>query len=431
MPVALQSRGFTMKHQPAQLHETMAFIARDHAEMVNTLAIALAIESDRSLQVQLQKLARASDGQSFMVSQLRSRAWLKLGNDRRITVHRERVDGLKTVDLDLALGSNPDLTDTLQHTLSRTALATASELLDPVWEMDAMPSREQYAVLRQWAPLLEQLAYKSSARILNLLDALRPEIIKHLTAGAQGTNPRLSAYWSGLHVVAHLTLLASEPEARPWLTDMASQFRWTMWTPTFPLLRERTVWLAACAARSAVAFGEPVIGQYLTTLSKAEHPMKAFDALFGLVAIALDDQAAAGPIVLELQSFRDTLLDRSWAYFNYFELAYNDAIRTISRPDPGDRIADVEVEGLHLLPQSILGLATPAALRMDPAHFSPSGQFVGFSMLPVIISTMLEDHYPAASASRASLDVSEDEIADIVRRAWIPTARSAALGELN
>jgi hypothetical protein len=53
MPVALQSRGFTMKHQPAQLHETMAFIARDHAEMVNTLAIALAIESDRSLQVQL------------------------------------------------------------------------------------------------------------------------------------------------------------------------------------------------------------------------------------------------------------------------------------------------------------------------------------------------------------------------------------------
>ncbi len=216
MPVALQSRGFTMKHQPAQLHETMASIARDHAEMVNTLAIALAIESDRSLQVQLRKLARASNGQSFMVSQLRSRAWLKLGNDRRITVHRERVDGLKTVDLDLALRSNPDLTDTLQHTLSGTALATASKLLDPVWEMDAMPSREQYAVLRQWSPLLEQLAYKSSARILNLLDALRPEIINHLTAGAQGTDPPLSAYWSGLHVVAHLTLLASEPEARPW-----------------------------------------------------------------------------------------------------------------------------------------------------------------------------------------------------------------------
>jgi hypothetical protein len=166
MSVASQPFGFTMKHQPAQLHETMALIAQDHAEMVNTLAIALAIESDRSLQLQLQRLARASDGESFMVSQLRSRAWLKLGNDRRITVYRERVDGLKTIDLALALGSNLDLTDTLQHILSGTALATANELLDPVWEMDAMPSREQYAVPRQWSPLLEQMAYKSSARIL-------------------------------------------------------------------------------------------------------------------------------------------------------------------------------------------------------------------------------------------------------------------------
>src|SRR5216684_6773690 len=99
MPAALQSHASTMK-ESAPLHETMALIAADHAEMVNTLAITLAIESDRSLRVQLQKLARASDGQSFMVSQFRSRAWLKLGNDRRITVHRERVDGWKTVDLD-------------------------------------------------------------------------------------------------------------------------------------------------------------------------------------------------------------------------------------------------------------------------------------------------------------------------------------------
>ena len=240
----------------------MALVARDRYEMVKTLAIALAIESDRSLQVQLQKLARASDGQLFMVSQLRSHAWLKLGNDRGITVHRERVDGLKTVDLDVALRSNPSLTDALKLALSRTALATARELLDPLWELDGMPSREQCAVLRWWWPLLEQLAYKSSTRILNLLDALRPEIIEHLTADTEGSELRLSAYWAALHDAAHLILLASEPEAQPWLTDMASQFRWTTWTPTFPLLRERTVWLAACAARSAVAFGEPVIGQY-------------------------------------------------------------------------------------------------------------------------------------------------------------------------
>lgn len=60
-----------MTLQPAQLHETMAFMAADRAEMVEALAIALAIESDGSLQAQLRKLARASDGQPFMVHDAR------------------------------------------------------------------------------------------------------------------------------------------------------------------------------------------------------------------------------------------------------------------------------------------------------------------------------------------------------------------------
>src|SRR6516162_6314609 len=91
--------GSTMTLQPAQLQETMEFIASDRTEMVEALAIALAIESAGSFQAQLRKLARASDGRPFMVSQLGSRVWLKLGDDRGITVYRERVDGLKTVDL--------------------------------------------------------------------------------------------------------------------------------------------------------------------------------------------------------------------------------------------------------------------------------------------------------------------------------------------
>jgi hypothetical protein len=37
---------------------------------------------------------------------------------------------------------------------------------------------------------------------------------------------------------------------------MADQFVWEQWTPTFALVRERTIWLAARAARLAAAFGE-------------------------------------------------------------------------------------------------------------------------------------------------------------------------------
>ena len=178
-----------MTLQPAQLQKTMACIASDRGEMVEALAIALAIESDGSSQAQLRKLARASDGRPFMVSQLGSRVWLKLGDDRGTTVYRERVDGLKTVDLALALASNPRLTDALKRAASRTALAAANKLLDPLWEMDAIPSREQYVVLRHWSPLLDQLAYKSGARLSILLDLLRPEIRKNLAAGYAEREP--------------------------------------------------------------------------------------------------------------------------------------------------------------------------------------------------------------------------------------------------
>ena len=414
-----------MTLQSTQPHETIEFIAEDHAEMVEALAIALALESDGSLQAQLRRVAQASDGESFMVSQARSASWLKLGNDRGITVHRERADELKTVDLDLALGSNPGLTDALQRILSGTALATASELLDPMWEMHGIPSREQYAVLRQWSPLLEQLAYKSGTRLSILLDLMRPEIRKNLV-DAENVSPQLYLYWSALHVMANLILLASEAQSQSWLNDMASQLSWTTWTPTFPLLRERTVWLAACAARSAVAFGEPVIGQYLATLSKAEQPMKAFDALFGLVAIALGRKDPAASILSEIRSLRQALGGRHMAYADYFRMAYDDAIRVISEAGSREQPDDPQIRDLSWRAQPKVGLATRAALCADPASFSASGRFVGFSTLPVVVSAAPEEHYSATAPLWRDLGVSMQDIAGIVRRAWVPNSREAA-----
>ena len=62
-----------------------------------------------------------------------SGAWLKLDNDRRVTVHRKQLDGLASVDLALALASNLGLTEALKRALSRTTLAAPFGLLDPVW----------------------------------------------------------------------------------------------------------------------------------------------------------------------------------------------------------------------------------------------------------------------------------------------------------
>ena len=415
--------------QPFQLHERMASVAADRAEMVEALAIALAIESDGSLQAGLRNLARASNGQPFMVRQLRSPVWLKLGNDPPVTVHRERLDRLATVDLALALASKPGLTDTLKHALSRTGLPSAIKLLDPLWEMGGIPSRDEYAALRRWSPLLEQLAYKTGAQLAILLDSLRPEIKRNL-ADAENASPQFSLYWSVLHVMANLILLASDAQSRLWLNEMAGQLGWRMWTPTFPLLRERTVWLAAAAARSAIAFGEPAMGQYLTTLSKAEHPMKAFDALFGLVAIALDRKDPAASILSEIRSLKQTFVGRHVAHADYFRMEYEDAIRTLSEAGAGEETS-VEMRELGWRSQSRVGFATRAALCTDPASFSASGRFVGFSILPIVLSAAPEEHYCAKATLWRDFDVSGQDIADIIRRAWVPNSREPALRTLQ
>lgn len=397
----------------------MTLIAADYTEMATALAVALAIEQDRTLRDHLRAFARVSDGRPFMVSQLGSRAWLKLGNGPSLTVHREPLDGLATVDFDPALASTPDLRDALRRALSRTAARSyAGELLDSISGMSTIPSRTQFAVLRQWSPLLEQLAYKSSARMVTLLDAMRPEILRNLTAETRATDPQLYVYWSVLHAVASLILFAAEEEARPWLVDVAGQFTWTTWTPTFALLRERTVWLAACAARSAIAFGEPVVGNYLTALSEAKHPMKAFDALFGLVAIALAHRATAPSIRSEIRSLKRALIGQRVPHSNYFRMIYDDAIRTIAEAAFGEQAVDLETRDLDWRSQSRMGLATRAALCADPASFSASGRFVGFSILPIVISAAPEEHYCAETTLWRDFDISAQDIADVICRAW-------------
>jgi hypothetical protein len=72
-----------------------------------------------------------------------------------------------------------------------------------------------------------------------------------------------------LQTSARLTLLASEPAAVCWLADLATSYKWQRWTPSMALLRERTCWLAACAARSAIAFGPTIIPNYLAALGRS------------------------------------------------------------------------------------------------------------------------------------------------------------------
>ena len=72
------------------------------------------------------------------------------------------------------------------------------------------------------------------------------------------------------------------------------------------------------------------------------------------------------------------------------------------------------------------GFAPRAALSTDPAGFSASGRFVGFSILPAVVSAAPEEHYCATATVWRDFDVSGQDIASIVRRAWPPNSQEPA-----
>jgi hypothetical protein len=158
--------------------------------------------------------------------------------------------------------------------------------------------------LIEWFPVLEHLAYRRATRIGSLVDAIRYNIVESKVKDLKESEARLAQYWVAMHAMANTILLSSAPEANPWLSDMVKEIQWILWTPTFPLLRERTLWLAASAARSAIAFGHDVVEKYLRLVSHATHPVKVFDALYGLSAIALADVDAARTVLAELRSLK-------------------------------------------------------------------------------------------------------------------------------
>src|ERR1700730_13985503 len=301
-------------------------------EMVTQLAAAMAIARDAQLRRRLGDIAAVDPGQEFLIGQSKEQSWLKVGGNG-YTVDRKRQAGLSAIDLDEVLRTLPGFDRSLQDSMQRThAMRDAYNILEALFQPSPIQSRSNFHEIFKWAPLLEQMAYKAAMRILQVLDKLR-SVVRLELSGAPGIGATsLQAYWQLLHALGQLTLVASSNEARPWLASMANSFVWENWTPSFVLLRERTFWLAAIAARSAAAFGESVVEDYLRRLSQARHPMMVFDALFGLTAIALANPPSKAQILVELNGLRDANLALARDHSLYL-ISQQSSIRVLSAPE--------------------------------------------------------------------------------------------------
>lgn len=395
--------------------------AADVAQLVETVSIALAVETDAELRNTLRQSADCPPDQSLILQLPNVPAALEITPGG--VLHPRRTSRTtEAVQLETLVMADPELNGRVTDACEKTK-APVQALFEAFFLPGSLPSRSAFEAVFRWAPLIEAPAYRFVARASSTLDAWRDSA---LGDAANGVSPReavIALYYPLNHSMAHLTMLTSEPGAGPWLAGMAQSFDWITWTPSFPLVRERTVWLAAAAAKSAAAFGPDVVDRYLRVVTDSRHVYKTFDALFGLASIALAHDQVLAPITKAVVAAQDTSVDRITTGAGHAPLMFRSAI-TLLRRWADDRKADpVALRQLGWDSAASLGLATHQAFRLDPSDIDARGQVLGFGALPAIMQASREWHYPRRSPPLSPLLPQRHELAGILTRAWGPSSK--------
>lgn len=391
------------------------------AELVAAIAIALTLEQDARLRRDLRRSANCPDDQPLVLELPVGSACVQLLPDG--TMSPVRMGDVRPIStLEELFVQHPSIRKRIEEAGARVSEAARATVL-PVLFPGYLPSRDEYQRLARWTPLIERLAYRFCARAWGELDSWRITAQEEAAANVIWGETVLERYYALTHTVAHLTLLCSDRGARTWLAEMAQSFAWTNWTPTFPLVRERTVWLAAAAARSAGAFGSSVIDRYLDALSRARHVVKIFDALFGLVAIAHCDESETERIASQISFEWRASADRDLVGGELVDIAFRSADSALRRRQDVTAIDTALVRRLSWEPDSQNGLSTRQAFRLDPTDIDQHGEMIGFGMLPLVLSRTHSFHYPLRPGASATLLPTLDEMPALLARAWGVDAR--------
>ena len=392
-------------------------------QLVSVLATSLMFERDTGLQAALRLAAGTPSDQPLVLRVPRWRGLVEIAPDGAVRLQRSNGDpGAPSLE---SLASADDAVRQRIAAASSRALDDARKVLIPIFAPGRLPSRAEFERLQAQAPLIERTAYRFCARGAAELDSWRGTALREAVTGARGDTV-IERYYALAHTVAHLSLVSSSPEARPWLADMAQSFQWVNWTPTLPLVRERTLWLTAAAARSAAAFGPGVAGHYLKALGEAGHVLKLFDALYGLVAIALAESGELQSIESEISAAARAPLDRIIVGREYADTAFRSALNAIQTWRGGSSVDGSILDRLQWSPGSLQGLATPEAFRLDPTEIGPTGDMLGFAVLPFVMRTPASFHYPVRSRTPSPLLPKLKEMPSLMRNAWGAETREVA-----
>jgi hypothetical protein len=64
------------------------------------------------------------------------------------------------------------------------------------------------------------------------------------------------------------------------------------------------------------------------------------------------------------------------------------------------------------------GLATNAALTLDPTSVTDAGQFLGFTLLPLMVAAPAENFFSRSADTTDARRLPDRTIAEIIARAW-------------
>jgi len=388
----------------------------DVARLIATVSLALAAEADVGLRETLRQSSNCPPDQALILQLPAVPAALEIGPGPLLRPLRgSGPSGASR--LEVLLSADSELRGRVAEACARTE-PSARALLTSFFLPGSLPSRPTFEAVCRWAPLIEAPAYRFAARASSTLDAWRSAALSAAAKAALPPESVVSLYYPLVHSAAHLTLISSDLGAGDWLADMARSFEWINWTPTFPLLRERTVWLAAAAAKSAAAFGPAVVERYLRVLAEGRHAYKVFDALFGLASIALAHDRVLAPITKAIAAAQDPSISRITAGAEQAPWMFRSALGVLRRWED-DRSADpVALRQLGWDAGASVGLATRQALRLDPSAIDARGQVLGFGALPAIMQARPAEHYPRRSPQRSDLLPGHHELAGLLTRAW-------------
>lgn len=370
-------------------------LAGDVAIAVQALATTILLAEDKQTQ------SRLFPEERRFVVRVPGGCFVEAGGNEPFRLARAS-GGRPAKDLHALLLSHPGEGNFVAERLQRSgATAEAERLLEPWVSTRRLPTRRQVGHLARYAVSVESLAYQVAARACMLVDE-QAALRARARNGEIELRPIARNHWGLTTLQARMTLLSAQPDAAEWLVPMSRSFKWQTWTPSFSLVRERSLWGLMIAARSSAAFGGAVIDDYLAALARADRPSRVLDALIGLVAIACSDPDAAGGI-------ERALLLRSGQSDAYGSAkAIQSAIHVVRAPD---RATEQAERLLSWKLGDVFGLADRRTLLADGLTLLEDGQLLALLAVPTAVRAKVEDFFPKRSEqSRGAMWLSGSEM---------------------